>query len=431
MLRDELLQEVWKLPTIDVHSHLPRDGMAAESIDRLLFYHMILYPLRSAGADEAKLWAGRWGHEGASPPRDEWLRHWPGITNTGFGWILRTILRDLYEFDEPITEESLPRLEAAFEARALRDDWPRHVLEKANVARVCSSHLHVPPLKEGEYDGGIRFTVETTPSSGMTEPGSWRKRLQGMGKHLGRDVDSKQALYDAVDAFYGGRDWTDKRVLVAWVSSQADFMPVPDAEIDRLLADAAAGDEPDLAGRRKLEAAFLRAICEANRERIDVFQICFGVQFESQHRCHPISRAAPQFATTLGRLVGEFPDIHFNFLNGYEKAEPMLTALCIGYNNVSLSSFWWTGFFPEAMHTGWARRFDMVPTSNLCAFLSDGYCVDYIYGRLALTKRTIANVLAEKIERGFLTGNEALKAARNVLFETPRRLFLPDENISV
>jgi len=430
MLQDELFAEIWKLPAIDVHSHLPRDHMAADTLDRILFYHMILYPLRSGGGDEKRLWAGRWGHEGVNAPRDEWLRHWPSVTSTGFGWILRTILRDLYDFDEPITEESLPRLEAAFDARVRQPDWPEQVLGKANVVRICSSHLDVPPLKDGEHDGGIRFTIEATPSSGMHEPGSWQKRLKGMGRHIGRDIDSKQALYEAVAAFYNKHDWTDKRVLVAWVSSQADFLPVSDADVDRLLADASNGREPDLAGRRVLEAAFLRAICEANRERIDVFQVCFGVQFVTHHRSHPTSRSAPQFPTTLGQLVGEFPDIHFNFLTGYENAEPMLTALCVGYRNVSLSSFWWTAFFPETMHIGWSRRFDMVPTSNLCAFLSDGYIVDYIYGRLALTKRTIANVLAEKIARGFLTEDDALRVAREVLFETPRRLFLPDDDIS-
>jgi hypothetical protein len=46
-------------------------------------------------------------------------------------------------------------------------------------------------------------------------------------------------------------------------------------------------------------------------------------------------------------------------------------------------------------------------------------------------RRVMANVMAERIERGFMTRAEALAVARDVLFETPRRIFLPDEKIEV
>jgi hypothetical protein len=103
--------------------------------------------------------------------------------------------------------------------------------------------------------------------------------------------------------------------------------------------------------------------------------------------------------------------------------------MCVAYNNFSLSSYWWITSYPSLMHGAWARRLDVVPLTNLCAFFSDGWCVDYIYGRLMVTKRVLANVLAEKIERDKWTTEEALAAARDVLFETPRRLFLPNERI--
>ena len=81
------------------------------------------------------------------------------------------------------------------------------------------------------------------------------------------------------------------------------------------------------------------------------------------------------------------------------------------------------------MHTALARRFDMVPLSRLIGFFSDGWCVEYVYGRLQVVRRVLANVLAERIERGFWTREEALASAREILFETPRRIFLPDEDV--
>jgi glucuronate isomerase len=430
MLRDELFGEIAGMPAIDVHSHLARDGMAAETLDSLMFYHMLMYPLRAAGFPEEKLWRRRGGKRSdVGRSREDWVKYFPAIAQTNFGRIARMIFRDLYGWDEPVTLESLQRLEEAFQAKVSQPDWPRQVLQKANVVRVCSSQLNVAPLTEGEYDGGIRFTIEQAPASGNRETKPWEGRFASLEKLIGRPVASRDDLYEAVRAYYDRLDWEGKDVLVAWISSQVDFRPVAREVIDGLLRDVASGKEPSVAEGRLLEAALTRAICEANRERIRIFQICYGVQFISDGASHSVCRAGPEFASSMGVLFGEFPDIHFNILNGFEPDEPVWCSMCVAYNNVSLSSYWWMTFYPSVMHNAWARRLDIVPLTNLCAFLSDGWCVDYIYGRLMVTKRVLANVLAEKIERDKWTADEALAAAREILFETPRRLFLPNERI--
>ncbi len=441
MLQDDLFAEIATMPAIDVHSHLSRDQMAADSLDGVLFYHMVMYPLRAAGVPEEKLWprrahglppntkAGR--ETRPSRPRDEWVRHFPAIAQTGFGRMVRMILRDLYDWDEPLTMEAMPRLEARFQERAGQPDWPQHVLEKANVVRVCSSQLNVQPLQPGQWDGGIRFTLEATPGSGSREMRSWQPRMKALGEYIGRDVTTRQAMYDAVAAFYDKAHWNGKDVLVAWVSSQADFLPVEASAIDELLAGIADGREPTPQEACTIEGDFIRAICEANRARARVFQICYGVQFLTDGANHSICRTASQFASSMGALIGEYPHMQFNILSGVEADEQTWCSLCLAYNNVSLSSYWWMTFYPAVMRSGWEHRFDMVPLSNLCAFFSDGYCVDYIYGRLMLTKRVLSQVLAAKVERDGWTTDEALAAARAVLFDTPRRLFLPAEQIDV
>ncbi len=185
----------------------------------------------------------------------------------------------------------------------------------------------------------------------------------------------------------------------------------------------------DAAGARLLEAALIRCVCQAVRGRTGVFQICYGTQFLTPGPLHPVTRAAPQFASGFGYLLGEFPDIHFNILSGYEPDEPTWCSLCLGYDNISLAGYWWSSFYPSVMHGAWHRRLGMVPTSRLCGFFSDGYCVDWIYARVRMTQRILANVLAEKVRQGFYTQDQAVRVAGEILFETPRRLFLPDEDI--
>jgi glucuronate isomerase len=430
MLRDDLYAELRKLPVIDVHTHVDRDHMAATGLEQVMFYHMLMYPLRGAGVTEERMWpeeeAARRGL-----PFEEWIEHWPAVAHTGFGWILKTILRELYDFDEPVTAGSFPRLQAAFAEKTSQADWPRQVLDKANVVRLASSVLDVAPIKPGEWDGRIRFTIEDAPSCGKTEYTPWARRLAGLGEILGREVASVERMREAMDTFYDRFDWTGKAALVAWVGAEADFTPVSDAAVDGVIADCLAGREVDGHGRRVLEAAFVRAICRAMRGRTGIFQFCYGTQYllRDPLYAHPIQRAAPQFASTMGHLFGEFPDIHFNVLNGFEPHEPIWCGMVQGYGNVSLANFWWQTFYPTVIHNAVARRLEMVPLNRLVGFFSDGWCVDYVYGRLALIRRAWANVLAEKVERGFYTAEEALDVARECFFETPRRLFFPDEPI--
>ncbi len=432
MLRDELYEALLEIPVLDVHTHVNRDRMAAWGLEQVLFYHMQMYPMAAAGVEEDRMWPEVPSIE-RGLPFDQWLECWPRADNTGFAWILKTILRDLYGFDEPLTGESFPRLKEAFEARTSRPDWPREVFRKANVARIASSHLDVAPLAAGEWDGDIRFTVESAPLVNKTEYVTWTERLRTLAESTGREVASVAAMREALDAFYDRFDWSGKSALVCWLGSRADFRPVPDAQIDRLLAAAARGETLDPDASALVEAAYVRSILRAARERVGVFQFCYGTQYVTAEPlwAHPILRAHPDFASSMGYLFGEFPDLHFNVLNGYEPDEPIWCAMVQGYRNVSLSGFWWHTFYPSVMHRAVSRRLDMAPQSRLVGFFSDGWCVDYVYGRLAMARRVWANVLTEKIERGLYTRDHAMAVARQVFFETPRRLFFPNERFDV
>lgn len=429
MLRDELYDAIVDLPVIDVHSHISRDQMAAGSLGQVVFYHMIQYPLRAAGIAEDKLWPGSGFHSGAGP-WEQFPAHWASIEHTGFGWALRTILRDLYDFDGPFTPAGLQRLDETFQQRSSADDWGRQIMQRGNIRRILSSKLDVPDLQDGQADPGIRFTIESNPTTGTREHKGFARRLEYLQGHLGREVCNLDDMRQAVESFYERFDWQGKGALVFWISSQADFQPVADSVIDGILADVRAGRDLDIRQVQLLEAAFLRCCCDAIRGVVKIFQICSGVQFLTPGAPHPVARTAPQFASSLGYLFGEYPEIHFNLLNGYELDEPIYCAHCLGYGNVSLASYWWQTFYPSVMHASWQRRLDMVPLSNLCGFFSDGWCIDWVYGRLRMTQRVLSGVLAERIERGFVTASGAMDIARAILFETPKQLFLPDEEIA-
>lgn len=466
MLSDDLYRAICEMPIIDVHSHLNRDNMAAPGLAHVLFYHMLLYPLRAAGMDEKLIWPSQGTNvHPETEAFDQALPYWQAVSDTSFGWALRLILRELYDFDEPVTAASLPRLRASFDARVAQADWDEQVRTKMNVRRILSSRPAAKPLAAGESDKGIRFTIESAPSGGTREYWTWPQRLRQMGQAANTEITTRAKLRRVVAKFYEKFDWADRHALVAWVSSEADFRPVSEAAMDGALAAAwAAGTPPPspgaTAGRpaaagaaapaapvdadaaaaaamaafdpraaRIIEGEFIRAICLAIRGRTKTFQLCYGTQFLTPGPLHPVGRSAGQFASSFARLLGEFPDIHFNMLSGYEIDEPIWCSLCLGYANISLGGYWWGSFYPSVMHEAWHRRLDMVPTSRLCGFFSDGWCIDWTYARVRMTQRVLANVLAEKIDRGFCTSDQALRMVRTILFDTPKQLFLPEEQV--
>lgn len=428
MLRDDLYKEIIKLPVIDVHSHLNRDHINATDVDMFVLYHMVRYHLRGAGMSEPMLFSFH-GPVDRNVQYKEFEKAWPLMENTGFAWILKTICRDLYDFAEPITWKSLPKLEENFKKKNAQADWAKQVMERMNVKRILSSFLKVQPLATGAWDGNIRFTIEDTPFSGVWETKSWQDRLAGIGKDGKKEIKSAQDFRDCMHTFFKKHDWTGRSALVAWVGSSADFTPVKDSEIDAIIAKIHKGERPNPHEHNLLEALFIRGMADVAQENPRMFQLVYGIQAQTEGYGHHIEKAIPQFRDTLGYLLGEYKDVHFNILNGCEADEPVLTSHCTAYNNISLSSFWWQAFYPTVMHNGWARRLDKVPAGRLCGFFSDGWCIEWIYGRLRLSQRTIANVLAEKIERGFYTESQALATARRIFFETPREIFMAGEQL--
>lgn len=429
----DLYKEIAKMPTIDAHAHLVRHKMSPDSIDDILLYHMVMYPLRSAGAREDYFW--HWNDkERQRPSREaiiaEFAKAWPGMENTGFAQMLKGILRDLYEFDEPVTVRSLSKLDKAYEKKVSQPDWARQVMKRCNIVRVFSSQLKVPPLKKGEWDGNVRFTIESSPTDLVWEFKTLGDRLRGLEDKVGVKVRSIGDLEDAVAAYYKDFDWKDKGALVAWMGSVADFTPRPRKELDALIRTSMTSSTPSTPEQNGIfEAAVIRCMCGIARKKTGLFQLAYGTQGLTKGSGHHVARALPHFATTMGYLVKEFPDVHFNILNGYELDEPVLCALCTAYNNVSLSNFWWHAFYPTVMEHGWRRRLEMVPASRLVGFFSDGWCIDWIYARLTMVKKVLARVMSEKVEHGYYTTDEALKIAYRMLYETPKQIFLPNEDL--
>ena len=68
------------------------------------------------------------------------------------------------------------------------------------------------------------------------------------------------------------------------------------------------------------------------------------------------------------------------------------------------------------------ERLDMVPVNKQVGFFSDAYVVEWSYAKSIIVRKQMARVLAEKVRQGQYTLDEAVKVAREILYETPQTL---------
>ena len=201
-----------------------------------------------------------------------------------------------------------------------------------------------------------------------------------------------------------------------------------DENADILIKKAIAGEILTAEENGLLEGLLIRETTRVTSQHVSVVQLCYGTQYVSGQIAHPFAKASQAFTGTFGYLLAEYPDTHFNMLGSYAPDEQALCSLSAAYNNMSLGGFWYQNFYATNMEQSWNMRLDMMPLDRICGFFSDGYCAEWIYGRALMTRKVMANALADRIERGFCDEEYAMHIAQTTLYDTPKRLMAIDKS---
>ena len=121
-------------------------------------------------------------------------------------------------------------------------------------------------------------------------------------------------------------------------------------------------------------------------------------------------------------MIGRHPRLKFQCFLASRHANQSLCTFARELPNFSLAGYWWHNFFPDAIRQVMTERLEMLPLNKQAGFFSDAYCVEWSYGKLWLVRKILARLLAEKIELGVFSFQDAVSIARSVLHETPQTL---------
>jgi hypothetical protein len=166
-----------------------------------------------------------------------------------------------------------------------------------------------------------------------------------------------------------------------------------------------------------INEAYLMAL-EKYADRI-VFQFSLGAE------PMPFETASILYQRTIrqiAEMIARHPRLRFQCFLASRHANQSFCTMVRELPNLSLAGYWWHNFFPDIIHQVISERLDMLPVNKQMGFFSDAYCVEWVYGKAVLARKQLARVLAEKIDQGQYTRDDALGIARTILYESPQTL---------
>lgn len=432
---DALESALAEVPVLDVHTHLCGARLAARGLQDILLYHMVVSDLYSAGCPSG----GRLTQYPRWPTSEEahhrvheavpYLRY---IHNTSSWWGVRLLLRDLYDWNEPITLANWRRLDDLIRERADDGAWARSILKRVNIRRTCAEYCR---RGAGEGDDVLQYSLEW----GMFMRAQWGEQdtaVYDLERTWGRPPEAPVTIgggtrpptartirtLDDVDAaiqhYVDSIPYAQVISTATGLSTDIDYrLPNRPEMADALQRRAKAGPM-----ERDLYAAYIgEAFLAALERRADeiVFQFSLGAEplpFETA------SRVSQRTLAQLAEIVARHPRLRFQCFVSSRHANQTLCTMCRELPNFSLAGYWWHNFFPGAIRQVLSERLDMVPMNKQVGFFSDAYVVEWCYAKAILVRKQMAQVLAEKVAQGQYSFEDAIHVAREILFETPQSL---------
>ena len=434
-LASKLFEELCAIPLLDAHTHLVGGKLGARGAQDILLYHMAVSDLYAAGCPTgARLTEyPRWpSPEEAQARLKEALPYLGLVCNTAISWGIRIILEELYGWKEPVTAENLARLDAMIRERADDRAWQRGVMRRANIRRYCAEYAR---REDGQDSDILQYSLEwaffTRCQWGEFDTAlyelerCWGKVPEspipiGTGKRPAteRTIRTLDDAHAAIHHYVENIPYDRLVSMATHISTDIDFTQVSDAEMaEALKRRSAAGPRERDIYASYINEAFLTAL-EPHADQI-VFQFSFGAEplpFETA------SRLSQKTIAQVAEMVGRHPRLRFQCFLASRHANQSLCTMARELPNFSLAGYWWHNFFPSAIRQLMDERLDMLPVNKQVGFFSDAYCVEWTYAKARLVLKQLATVLAQRIEQGQYSREDALAIAKAILYETPQTL---------
>ena len=410
--RTRLLDEMRALRTVDCHSHTALRSAYYEAGEKTLFSLMSYFEREVAsvtGVGSPQL------YEGAATDEERWQRLKPVLQrarNTSYWRHNVVVYRELFGLEgDDLTDGNWSAVNGAIKEQTADPGWYDHVTRE--VCRLETQVRNIPWFEDWEPE----YFTAVLRMEGALELHQ-RDPRQALEQHLNASITDLSSLKTALGTLveqYRQRGAVGIKLAHAYGRTLASE-PVAEAVAGPLLDRALRGAPLPPGEVKALQdhlIFFLAGLCtDLNL----VFQIHTGVQGNWGH----VPDSDPLLLLPLLRAHQRTRFDLFHAGYPYSREIGMLAK---HWPNVYLNMAWMYVVSMEGSRRTLSEWMDLVPGHRLLGFGSDVGWPEFIYGHLVMARSCLADVLATKVERDFLSETAALDLVRMMLRDNPRELY--------
>lgn len=431
-LLKDVKSELDKIPLLDIHTHMDGSHLSARGLHDVMLYHMLITELYSAGCPDGSRLSECPDENEAVYRIERALPYLKYIENTSCFWGMRIILRDLYDWDEPVTKDNWQTIHNIIKKKYNEKNWATDIMKKANVKRI-NTELWRGNGRDDVFQYGLEWAFFTRAQWGQFDTAlleleyAWNQETPGAPLPVTTDrtklnfTKSVKSITDIDDAInhYCSKIPYDKLLCTAsHISTDINFREVTDAEMAQAIKNRAnAGPfERDI---------YANYIFNKYLKEMSARNCPLTLQFSVGAEPLPFETGSKLRTGTIfemASIFAKYPNLKFSLFLSNAPANQAICTVIREIPNISVSAYWWHNFFPSIMEGIMDERLDMLPTNRQFAFFSDAYSMDWLYAKWRLVRECLANVFAKRIVSGQYKPEQAVRIMEMILNTSPREL---------
>jgi hypothetical protein len=427
--RQLLRRHVDATPFIDTHEHIVEEKTRLAGVGpevpcddwALLLAHYFDSDLLSAGLSEEDY--GRLFSPTADP-REKWriLEPWWTLArHTGYGRAVAIALRELYGV-EALSASTVARVQDGYEALRKPGFYEKVLRGHASVRCAQVNCLEGVPFMRSAHP---TLLMQDIFLNGMFDGPDF----QAYGPPSGIQARSLADWHRVIDwwfAEYG--PWAVAVKSSNAYSRNIDYADVPAEAAEVPFRKRVAGESLSLAERKTLEDhLFWYSVRRATASRLPVkLHTGYYAQWAGKKDRMPLSRVA-QNPGTASELCVVSPETRFVFMHiGYPFYEEFV-ALAKQNPNAWVDMCWAWILNPVAAKDFLKKLLVTAPANKVLTFGGDYKPVEPVVGHARIAREGISLALAELVEEGWLSLDDALGLVEPLMSGNARTLFDVDE----
>lgn len=400
VLRRDLLAELESIRTVDCHSHTRLKHVYYQTGP------FDLFSLTSYFERDLSSTAGSPVYDGAGDDAERWLRLKAALQKTRNVSYWRhnlVVYQKLFGLkDDELTDRNWRQINENIRAKSRDKSWYDHVTR--DLCKLETQVRNIPWFESWE-DEYFTAVLRMEPALQL-HCADTRKQLE---QHVNISLDclksAKQALLKLVE------EYVDKGAVgikLAHAYNRTLFSVQVDEKTASILFERAIKENHlQPADIKQLQDHIIFYLADIAREMKLVFQIHTGVQKNWGN----IPESDPLL---LIPLLKAFPGVRFDLFHAGYPYSRMLGMLGKHYPNVWLNMAWMYIISMAASRQVLSEWLDLVPGYRILGFGSDVHFPEMILGHLIMARSCVADVLAEKVEKDFMSKDEALSLAKRM-----------------